>query len=225
MKTLLSLALLCFFGLQLVGQTDTVENALPKNMISIAPINQPLFGTTNMIYYKRLIQEHSGNFLFARLDFGYLDRLTNNRDDNLLVDPVSPDRRSLNVFFGLEWYKRFGNFSLIYGAELGFTNYSFFEELISVNNGSVFSNDGLLTITQEFAVNDSYYRSFNLVGFIGFSYHIGQHFQVGLESALGWSLYRLENDFVSGIVSTNRQATGTIRELAVGRNLVLEVNF
>lgn len=225
MKNLLTLVALLFFLPAIIyAQIDLSDRGVPKNMISIAPANNSLFETTNTLYYKRLLNQNGRNLLYARFGLGLADRFTNEDDAGRLVDPVSPDRRSLNLNLGLEWYRRLGDFSLTFGPEIGYSRASFFQEVVTVSEGRVFSLRGL-SLEQDFGMGASYYRAFNLAAFVGIRYHIGQHFQFGLESALGWSFYRVENEYEPGINRLDPDFTGTIRELAIGRHFILEVNF
>ena len=205
------LLLLPLTGLQAQSDATPREGAL-RNMISVAPINSNLFGTSNAIYYKRLFNQKGPYNIYYRAGLGVLNRFTADEDT---------DRRAYNLNFGLEWYRPLGDFSITFGPELGYTRASFAEESISMAQGRVFSLP-VLTRQRNSGLEKSFYRSYNLAWFVGLRYHIGPHFQFGIESALGWSFYRIEEQSRG---FTDFEATGTIRELVLARHFVLEVNF
>lgn len=210
------LFLLSSIGLQ--AQNEAPAEDTIRNMIAIAPLNTNLFGTGNAVYYKRMIRmvnPKESQKVYYRVGFGLLDRFT--AEDDV-------DRRSFNFNLGLEWYHRLGNFGITYGPEVGYTRASFFTESINLEQGRVFSLPSFST-ERDRRLEKSFYRSFNLAWFVGFRYHIGKHFQFGIESALGWSFYRLEEQRAEPTNLENFQDNGTIRELAIGRHFVLEFNF
>jgi hypothetical protein len=224
MNKLLLLLFVLFSCSGIKAQKDAPTTDTLRNMIAVAPVNTNLFGTSNMIYYKRFINQMGPYMIYYRAGIGLFDRFTNEDDADRLIDPVSPDRRSINFNFGLEWYRPAGDFSITFGPELGYTRASFFEDFVTLEQGRVFSLEGLAT-ERNFALEKSFYRSYNLAWFVGLRYHIGRHFQFGIESALGWSFYRLENQYVEVANQINPEFTGIIRELAIGRHFILEVNF
>jgi hypothetical protein len=208
--------LLSSIGLQAQNETP-VEDTI-RNMIAIAPLNTNLFGTGNAVYYKRLIRlvnPKEFQKVYYRVGFGLLNRFT--AEDGV-------DRRSFNFNLGLEWYHRLGNFGITYGPEVGYTRASFFNESINLEQGKVFSLP-VLSTQRNSSLEKSFYRSYNLAGFVGLRYHIGQHFQFGIESALGWSFYHFEEQLEEPTNRENFEDKGTIRELAIGRHFVLEFNF
>ena len=145
-------------------------------------------------------------------------------DADRSFDDLTLNRRNFNFNFGLEWYRPVGKFSITFGPEIGYTRAAFINEYISIGEMGVFSVNGLST-ELDFSVKDAFYRSYNLHVFAGLRYHVSQHFQFGIESALGWSLYRVENRYPESSSQTNTEFIGTIRELAIGRHFILEVNF
>lgn len=218
----LLLVLFSFSGITAQKDVPTVDTL--KNMIALAPVNTNLFGTSNMIYYKRFINQRGHSQIYYRVGLGVLNRFTFEDDADRSLDDKTLDQRNLNFNFGLEWYRPIGKFSITFGQEIGYTRSTFINEYISIGEMGVFSVDGL-SRELDLSVEDAFYRSYNIHLFTGLRYRVGQHFQFGLESALGWSFYRVENRYPESSSQTDRAFIGTIRELALPRHFILEVNF
>jgi len=224
MNKLLLLLFVLFSCSGIMAQKDAPTTDTLRNMIAIAPVNTNLFGTSNMIYYKRFINQKGPYQIFYRVGLGVLNRFTIEDDADRSLDDKILDQRNFNFNFGLEWYRPIGKFSITFGQEVGYTRSTFINEYIAIGEMGVFSVDGL-SRELDLSVEDAFYRSYNIHLFTGLRYRVGQHFQFGLESALGWSFYRVENRYPESSSQTDRAFIGTIRELALARHFILEVNF
>ena len=221
-KLILPLILLLSYG-AVQAQQDAEAGDTLRNMIAIAPVNSNLFGTGNTIYYKRFITQRGPYQIYYRVGLGVLNRFTAKTDFNSF-DDLTLNRRNFNFNFGLEWYPASGEVQHHLRTEIGYTRVAFINKFVSIGNMGVFSVDGLLTEPGS-SVEDAFYRSYNLHLFTGLRYRVSRHFQFGIESALGWSFYRVENRYPEFSSRTNSERIGTIRELAIGRHFILEVNF
>lgn len=71
----------------------------------------------------------------------------------------------------------------------------FINEYIVIGEMGVFLVDGLFR-ELDLLVEDVFYCFYNIYFFIGLCYCVGQYFQFGFESVLGWSFYWVENCYL-----------------------------
>jgi len=224
MKNMLLAALFTAFSASCAhAQSGKINfDSIPKNTITIAPFNELLFGTYNNLFYKRKLVSSGNSQFYLRFGLGFSNRFKQEMENSSDME----DRRGYNFKLGAEWNRKLGDFSLSFGPELSYTRLRFGESVeYSIAEAAVFS-PSTFEVNRRAVAEDARFRMTSLNAFVGIKYHISPYFQIGIESAIGVGYFRLENDFDNRVTATlDDTFTGRVRELAVGRQLVLECNF
>ena len=205
------------------AQTGKINfDSIPKNTITIAPFNELLSGTYNNLFYKRKLASSNNSQFYLRFGLGLSDRFKQEMENSSEME----DSRGYNFKIGAEWNRKLGDFSLSFGPELSYTRLRFGESVeYSIAEAAVFS-PSTFEVNQRAVAEDARFRMVSLNAFVGIKYHISPYFQIGIESAIGVGYFKLENAYENtSPFIFDETFTGRVRELAVGRQLLLECNF
>lgn len=184
------LPVLLFFFLSFSLQAQQKSPSLPSNGFMITPLMGLIDDQIPTLYYKRYFVNDSSSYFNFRIGSEFLSKM---KHEFSTGSEFHSSRANWKLGFEYGIYRE--KSSLYFGVEVGHTVIRSSGGYLIPLEGSIFKSNRYRAVETNHSHRNRM-RMVSLQAFIGFRYHLNQHFSLGAEAALGrgWFLSEIKYD-------------------------------
>ena len=219
MKNILLAAIFVALPFFLTGQNSPPKDSLKKNIVMVTPLGDLLNNSKSSFYYK--LRTLSRPDLRVNLRIG---TELFNASNHLYFAGKRTKAIYNNIKFGVEIEKPNGHLTVYYGPEISFTRIKVTDGTLIPSSNFIFSVNAFEP--GELTERESRLKAWAFIVFLGARYQIAKSLFVGIESAVGYGLYRstmIFNDV--GISIPDDTDSGKFKDFAANRFVFLAYEF
>jgi len=184
--TVILLCAICISANTAYAQKDSTRTS-PRHAIITTPLMSLNNDSKPSFYYRLYLNKINDESKVAALRLG-TELLSG--VENRAGSSATSEVRGFNMKLGLERGKRLGRSVIYIGAEYSYSRYITSNAILYPESGALFNLNNL--VSESSGIDESKHNLHSFIGFVGFRYELSQHFEVGIESAIGYGWFENE---------------------------------